>query len=762
MVKNKEIYLILVLLIILYLFYPNKIYEEKDKTKIKRKIEETNDTIITITTSDCLANFTKDNLTYTINLGKCEMRLKMIYNISINEALTIYINKITPEIEYEVYYNSKQLNMSYCKDIIIPIIYPTSINTLNISLSKNVDIINTINNLLKNEKNETQNKTKEEIIKYYDELLHSIDSYITSGNISKEENNTIITEKIKIIISSYQNDGVVNLNKCEYLLRKYYNISTNESLYMKILDVYQDLINKTKIEFDVYAKLPEKKIEKLNISICSDEKIYITKKISLKENIDISNISSGYYNDICYTATSESGTDIILNDRKKEYINKNKALCQENCVFINYDFNTEEVLCSCNVEECPLSLADMNINLTKLYENIFEFDKIMNINILKCYHILFSKKGILLNFGFYFLFFILLFHIICIIIFYLKQFNLLKNKIEEIHFALKHKKLIKHENKKNKVIKGKKKNNNNKNKMNEGKSIILKDNIDSNNNIILSKNKKRNKKIIENNKINKKGNNNKKNEIIEPDSNEELKNKIKNIMKYTQNEINELSYILALKSDKRSYSQFYISLLRTKHNFIFSFFYNNDYNSSIVKIDLFIISFTICYTINLLFYDDDTIHNIYETQGKFDIEYQLPKIIYSSLISIFLNFLLKLLALSHDNIVDFKNDKSKEDLNERKGGLEKKLNIKFILYFFIGIIILLFFWNYISMFEAIYKNTQFILLKDTFISFVLSLIYPFGIYLLPGIFRIYSLSGKKNKKKKRECCYRFSKMLQII
>ena len=231
-------------------------------------------------------------------------------------------------------------------------------------------------------------------------------------------------------------------------------------------------------------------------------------------------------------------------------------------------------------------------------------------------------------------------------------------------------------------------------------------------------------------------------------------------MKYSENEINELSYILALKLDKRSYSLFYISLLRTKHNFIFSFIYNKDYNSSIIKIDLFIISFTICYTINLLFYDDDTIHNIYETQGKFNLEYQLPKIIYSSLISIVLNFLLKLLALSHDDIVNFKNEESKEDLNKRKNNLEKKLNIKFILYFIIGIIILLFFWYYISMFGAIYKNTQFILLKDTFISFVLSLIYPFGIYSLPGIFRIYSLSDKK--KKNRECCYQFSKILQIF
>ena len=51
------------------------------------------------------------------------------------------------------------------------------------------------------------------------------------------------------------------------------------------------------------------------------------------------------------------------------------------------------------------------------------------------------------------------------------------------------------------------------------------------------------------------------------------------------------------------------------------------------------------------------------------------------------------------------------------------------------------------MFGAIYKNTQIHLLKDTLVSFGLSLIYPFGIYLLPGLFRIPALSNRKNKKK---------------
>ena len=61
------------------------------------------------------------------------------------------------------------------------------------------------------------------------------------------------------------------------------------------------------------------------------------------------------------------------------------------------------------------------------------------------------------------------------------------------------------------------------------------------------------------------------------------------------------------------------------------------------------------------------------------------------------------------------------------------------------------------MFGVIYKNTQYHLLKDTLISFGLSMIYPFGIYLLPGIFRTPSLS-----KNKRKYLYDFSKFVKML
>jgi hypothetical protein len=146
----------------------------------------------------------------------------------------------------------------------------------------------------------------------------------------------------------------------------------------------------------------------------------------------------------------------------------------------------------------------------------------------------------------------------------------------------------------------------------------------------------------------------------------ELIAKVKNIMKYTDDEINGLSYELAMQYDKRTYFQYYISLIKTKHNFIYTFVYNDDYNTIIIKIDSFFVNFAMLYALNGLFFDDDSMHKIYVNKGKYDFLNELPKMIYSQIISMVLNIILQILALPNDTIIDFKQNKTKKDLFHRK------------------------------------------------------------------------------------------------
>ena len=231
------------------------------------------------------------------------------------------------------------------------------------------------------------------------------------------------------------------------------------------------------------------------------------------------------------------------------------------------------------------------------------------------------------------------------------------------------------------------------------------------------------------------------------------------VMKYNTYELNTLRYEEALNVDKRNYIQYYFSLLKTQHLFTFSFYPINDYNSRFIKIDLFFLYFTISYSVNALFFNDKTMHQIYEDGGKYNFIYQIPQIIYSSFISGFLNYILKMLSLSEKNILQVKHELNIDNIDKKAVEVAKFLKYKYILFFVISTPFLFFCWYYIGCFCAVYKNTQIHLTKDTLISLGFSFLYPIFLYILPGIFRIPSLHAVKKDK---ECIYKFSKIMQLI
>ena len=428
----------------------------------------------------------------------------------------------------------------------------------------------------------------------------------------------------------------------------------------------------------------------------------------------------------------------------------------------------------------------------------------MLIYLFVCNKVLFSKKGLSKNYGFFSLLLLIIIHFIILILFYGKKlYKKLEEKIKDISFGIKNWDLIKKEEIEEikDVIRIDKKKNKTEiiNKTKKEELIHIKENKNRNKNKeVISYNKNRNKKQQKKNPPIKRAKKNKNQTLnpvsvsrilkisnnfnnienktkdklkikqnynmnIEPKTNSVMNqtelDKAKKIMEYNNEELNDLKYNLALKNDTRNYCQYYISLLKIKHIIIFTFFNNTDYNSKIIKIDLLIFNFVLYFAVNTLFFSDSTMHKIYVDKGAFDFIYHFPQIIYSSLISVAINILLKMLALSEKLILKFKSQKEKNNLKGRISKLNRTLKIKFLVYFILSSIFLLFFWYYISMFCSIYINTQIHLIKDTLISFALSLIYPFGINLVPGICRIPALSNPKNK---REYLYKFSTYIQIL
>ena len=74
-------------------------------------------------------------------------------------------------------------------------------------------------------------------------------------------------------------------------------------------------------------------------------------------------------------------------------------------------------------------------------------------------------------------------------------------------------------------------------------------------------------------------------------------------------------------------------------------------------------------------------HKIYEETGSFDFVYNLPKILYSSLISGFINGLIQILSLTDANIIELKQKAKKKNVNKKKENTIKKMRIKLLLFF---------------------------------------------------------------------------------
>ena len=609
-----------------------------------------------------------------------------------------------------------------------------------------------------------------------------------------EEKEDLITKENNIIyqltttenqnIKEYYNISSIKLGECENKLKNYYNINQNDSLFILKIDYFIPELLIPIIEYEIYNPYTK---EPLNLGICDKESINVSIPVSINENeLYKYNPNSSFYIDKCFPYKTENGTDMTLYDRKKEFNNKNLSLCEKNCQFSQYKIETKNVICECEIKNKFDQLSFIENNKENIFKYFISFDKFTNFDIIQCFNSFFCKVGIKNNIGSYIILFIIFFDFVAIAIFYYKDFKEIKliinqivklgklnqfqniyinKEINEISSKIKNRKKS-NRRKKHKINTKKTPSNPIKNK--KSRSIKNPINIFDGNNSIFNYNReniskaflsndKRNSNSFKQQNINISIINN--NSISITKNRKKEKNINEKLINLNDTELNTLSYEQALKYDRRTYFQYYLSLLKTKHLLIFTFYTSNDYNSRIIKICLFLFSFELLITVNSLFFQDETMHKIYQDNGVFDILYQLPHIVYSSLISIIITTVVKLLSLTEKNIIRIKKEAS---LGKSMENIQKMMNItifKFITFFIINIILSILFWYYLGCFCAVFKNTQIYLLKDSFFSFILSMIYPFPINLIPGIFRISSLRDINRNKSNM---YKISKFIQTI
>ena len=230
----------------------------------------------------------------------------------------------------------------------------------------------------------------------------------------------------------------------------------------------------------------------------------------------------------------------------------------------------------------------------------------------------------------------------------------------------------------------------------------------------------------------------------------------KAIKKYTDEELNEMSYKEACAYDHRCFCKYYYSILKYSQLILFTFVLDTDYNLKILKISMFLFGLAMYIAFNTLFYTDSTMSHNYQNKGVIDIVYSLPKTIFSSIFCVIITFFLKILSLSQSQMQSIKDEKDTLQAKKKSNQFIRCLKIKISIFYTLIIIFLFLFWYYIAAFCVVYKNTQIHLLKDTLMSFCLSMVYPFVICFVTACFRIWGLTSRTN------CLYSTSKILQMF
>ena len=666
-----------------------------------------------------------------------------------------------------------------------------------------------------NNNDEIYNFLKSDLLKRYS--FDNGKSFVVEGEDGSIFQVTSADNEIDLLksnnISDDYNLSIIDFTECEALLKQEYNINENDSLIFIKQEKVTSKASEKNIRYECFE--PYNKT-RLNMSICSAVSINIYVPIGLSEETknmaeqmkelgyNMFDKNDKFYNDICtpYKTTVES--DILLSDRLDYIYNNEDTQCQGNCEFSDYFLGSRFINCKCNVDNNEVIEDKVDKFETKtLYQIFYYVLKYSNYKIMKCYKLVFNKNSIIKNWGSIIILILFMLYLICLITYMIKGLEPLrgctellikeneKDNIKKISIFFPP---IKKDKKNKSSLKGKVSKNK---KAGKKMSIFERDTSKKNSMAHLKKrssvepltildkkyDRKNSKDFLKNEKIkskrkslnpsdlinSKKDFKDKSSKSKSKESQSELKlkenkmekkkeKKIENKPKQLDDfELNELSYPEAIIYDKRTFFQVYLSLLKREHRILFTYFVCHDYNLIYVKLSRFIFLLATDIAMNVFFFSDVTMHRQFLNYGKYNFVQQIPQIIYSTIVSQIIEVFLCFLSLTDKHIYQIKhleiNQKNKKIILD----VFKVIKIKLIVYWIFTFIFFGLYWYAVACFCAVYYNTQSAFLKDSFISFFISLVYPLILYTFPTAFRICALKCKNNS-----CLFQISEVIPFF
>ena len=720
---------------------------------------------------DCALNFIKEPENKTSN---CVESCKFLYYYNIldqysctddeqcpNEASLIIrnkrkcINRCINDDNYKFQYNGECLFSC-----------PSGTEPKDLNICQISNVATCSSSVFKLNLNETivQENVKLVAKNYADEF------YYTENHITRfsNKNFTMVLYKNSSCIDELKmNVTKIEYDSCIEQLKKDNDISETKNIIIAVIDLVNGDSTITTYGFfnpDTGEKLDAAKS-------CSDKNVMMHENILnvlneplslilLKDlKINIFDLNSEFYNDICFHFDSPYGKDATLQDRIKTFY-PNITLCDSGCKNKGINMTTYEAECECTFQDLlsksifQNELLGDNILVKETLQGIMEIIYNLNLEILACYKDIYDFNYFKKNVGGFIITGLIMIQTICIIFFYTRTKTKLVKYIYSLTETFIMFKSIKNKPKKlsNPIKKKENKNNNSKRKKDFKKNGQLKIKLD---NKIASRNKKNLKRktksknssssckiktskesflnetrksvINDDIKLNEKEktlihkykdkNKNKKynifplkNKLIYVDLNY-INNNI-NYNKYLEQTFDESDYDEVIEEDKRSFCEYLRDKIIDNQLILNIIFLKEEIKPRAIKITILILTIDLFFLINGLFYSDSYISEVFnlnEKQTFFSfVSRSTNRFVYSTVVGSIIGYVIQFSFVEEIKIKKIFLKKRKNmislryEMSEILKEILKKIKILVIInYFIVG-----FSWYYIYCFNNVYPNIK--------------------------------------------------------
>jgi len=255
----------------------------------------------------------------------------------------------------------------------------------------------------------------------------------------------IIYKNLECILELSLEFPQIKFGECEKKIKNKYRIKSNliiviitkkiDKLNYNIIDSYYFFDPTSGQELSVNDICQNESLtthENLIVKLNNDKTDIDSLLFLAKQDINIFNLSSEFYTDICYIFDSPLKKDITLKDRLLLYY-PNITLCENNCNIKGINLTSLRAECECKFNNLKNNIfIKDNLFIQNQIDEIEDFLSETNINIIKCYKNIYLKKKYSNYIGCYIIICLIFIQIIMTIIYCNKSLYLIRKYIFEV------------------------------------------------------------------------------------------------------------------------------------------------------------------------------------------------------------------------------------------------------------------------------------------------------------------------------------------